>query len=391
MVAPRTLVVVLAGGAGGRLELLTRDRAKPAVPYAGHYRLVDVPLSNCLHSGLSDVWVIQQSNPVSLGDHLRNGRPWDLDRTRGGLLLLPPRQGPDKGGWSKGTADALCKHTDLIRDFAPAALVVLSADAVYALDYEAAVREHLASGAAVTMVTTRVDPDDAGRYGVVEVEDGHVTGYAYKPDDPAGDLVTNEVFVFDPGPTLDLLDELGEQAGEDGPGDLGDGLLPRLVAKGAAREHRLDGYWRDLGTVDAYWSAHMDLVVDEPPYDPGDPDWPLTTEAGHHPPARVDGTVLRSLLSPGVRVSGRVERSVLSPGVVVEDGATVEHSVLLHDVVVRRGAVVRRAVLDSGVEVTSGVNVGGRDGDIVLIGQREQVTRDLPAGARQPTESQAED
>jgi glucose-1-phosphate adenylyltransferase len=221
------------------------------------------------------------------------------------------------------------------------------ADAVYALDYEAVVREHLALGAAVTMVTTRVAQEDAGRYGVVEVEDGRVSGYSYKP---------------------------GEQAGEDGPGDLGDGLLPRLVAKGAAREHRLEGYWRDLGTVDAYWSAHMDLVADEPPYDPGDPDWPLTTEASHHPLARVDGTVLRSLLSPGVRVSGRVERSVLSPGVVVEDGATVEHSVLLHDVVVRRGA------LDSGVEVTTGVSVGGQAGDIVLVGRGEQITRDLPAG-----------
>jgi glucose-1-phosphate adenylyltransferase len=231
MAQPRTLVVVLAGGAGSRLELLTHSRAKPAVPYAGHYRLVDVVLSNCHHSGLSEVWLTQQTNPVSLTDHLNGGRPWDLDRTRGGLLVLAPRQDKDtgKGGFAQGTADVLWRHTELIRDWAPEALVVVSADAVYALDYEVVVREHLESGAQVTMVTTRVDPDDASRYGVVQVEDGRITDYAYKPEAPAGDLVTNEVFVFDPGTVLDLLDELGEAAGDDGLEDLGDEVLPRLV------------------------------------------------------------------------------------------------------------------------------------------------------------------
>ena len=211
-------------------------------PYAGHYRLVDVVLTNCLHSGLPDVWITQQTNPVSLSDHLNGGRPWDLDRTRGGFLALAPRQDKDtgKGGFSSGTADVLWRHTELIRDFGPEALVVVSADAVYALDYEEVVRGHLASDADVTMVTTQVDPDDASRYGVVLVEDGRVTDYAYKPDEPKSDLVTNEVFVFTPRPVLDLLDELGDAAGEDGPGDLGDALLPRLVEAGRAREHRFE-------------------------------------------------------------------------------------------------------------------------------------------------------
>jgi glucose-1-phosphate adenylyltransferase len=289
MVQPRVLVVVLAGGAGSRLELLTRTRAKPALSYGGHYRLVDIALSNCLHSGFADVWVVEQNNPVSLADHLNSGRPWDLDRTRGGLLVLHPRleAGSDKQGWHQGTADALWRHTRLIREFGPEALVVLSADAVYALDYEKVVSGHLASDAHVTMVTTRVAASDASRYGVVEVEDGRVTEYAYKPDDPASDLVTNEVFVFTPGPVLDLLDELGEAAGDDGLEDLGDDLLPRLVADGRAREHRFDGYWRDLGTVEAYWQAAQDLVRTDPPYDPGDRSWPLTTVGGDRAAARV--------------------------------------------------------------------------------------------------------
>ena len=383
MVQPRVLVVVLAGGEGGRLELLTDERAKPVVPYAGHYRLIDVTLSNVLHSGLSDVWIVEQTHPFSLQDHLANGRPWDLDRTSGGLRLLHPRQGTgERDGWQKGTADALWRYAELIRGFAPEALVVLSADAVYALDYETVVRGHLGSGATVTMGTTRVDPDEASRYGVVRVEDGRVTDYAYKPEDPRSDLVTNEVFVFDPEPTLGLLEELAEDAEL---ADLGDALLPRLVAEGRAREHRLDGYWRDLGTVEAYWDAHMELVRPDPPFDPADPDWPLRTNGGGAPAARVrSGAVVEaSLLSGGCDVAGTVRGSVLSRGAVVEPGAEVVDSVLLEDVVVRRGARVVRAVLDAGVQVAPGVTVGG-EGDITLAGHGRTVEQDLPAGGRLP-------
>src|SRR3954451_21005968 len=177
----RSLVVILAGGAGGRLELLTRQRAKPAVPFAGTHRLIDFPLSNCHNAALEDVWVAQQFNPISLSDHLANGRPWDLDRTTGGLLVLQPRLGhDDREGFQHGTADSLWRNAPLMREFAPEALVVLSADAVYTQDYGARVGEHCESGAAVTMVTTEVDPDDAGRYGVVEVDGGAVCHYAYK-------------------------------------------------------------------------------------------------------------------------------------------------------------------------------------------------------------------
>ena len=181
----KTLVVVLAGGAGGRLELLTHERAKPAVSFAGTHRLIDFPLSNCANSGLSDVWVAQAFNPISLSDHLANGRPWDLDRTTGGLLILQPRLGHDeRGGFPSGTADVLWRNAPMIREFEPEALVVVSADAVYALDYGALVEEHMRTDSAVTMVTTEVEPDDAARYGVVQVEGERITEYVYKPDEP---------------------------------------------------------------------------------------------------------------------------------------------------------------------------------------------------------------
>src|SRR5919112_3592038 len=174
---PRTrpLVIILAGGQGGRLELLTRRRAKPAVPFAGTHRLIDFPLSNCHNSGLSDVWVAQQYNPISLSNHMANGRPWDLDRTMGGLLLLQPRLGHDeREGFQQGTADSLWRNAPLVREFAPEALVVVSADAVYVQDYGELAEEHVEAGADVTMVTYRVAADDAGRYGVVQVRDGRV-------------------------------------------------------------------------------------------------------------------------------------------------------------------------------------------------------------------------
>jgi glucose-1-phosphate adenylyltransferase len=383
-VKPRILLLVLAGGAGGRLELLTERRAKPTVPYAGHYRLLDVPLSNALHSGLEHVWVVEQHNPVSISDHLANGRPWDLDRTTGGLLVLHPHLGAGKEGWHSGTADAVWRQAGLVRELAPDALVVVSADAVYRLDYDDVVARHLSSGAAATMVTTRVDPADAGRYGVVQVAGGRVTDYAYKPDEPASDLVANEVFAFDPARVLTLLDELADKARDDGLDDLGDELLPRLVDDGAVREHRLDGYWRDLGTVEAYWQAHRDLVQHEPPFRPDDEAWPLVTLSGRAGPARVrrGADVVDSLLSPGSTVEGAVSGSVLSPGVVVEAGATVVDSVLLHGVVVRSGASVRRSVVDADAEIAAGT-VGG-DGDVTLVGSGERIEGDVAPGARVP-------
>ncbi|MFP5318069.1 MAG: glucose-1-phosphate adenylyltransferase family protein [Acidimicrobiia bacterium] len=358
--------MVLAGGAGSRMGALTERRAKPALPFAGHHRLIDFVLSNCTNSGIADVWVIEQFLPHSLEDHLANGRPWDLDRTRGGLLTLHPFSGGEEGGFHQGNADALWRHRRLIEEFGADVVVVLSADAVYSLDYRLVVDRHLEVGADVTMVTTRVS-EDAGRFGVVEVDEeggGRVVGFAYKPDSPSSDLVTTEVFAYRPGVLLSTLDEL---AGDDGGlEDFGDQLLPRLVDGGKAWEYRLDAYWRDVGTPQSYWEAHQDVLAGRTPgFDLDDRSWPVRTTAGHRPPAWVAGSasVVDSLLSPACRVEGRVVGSVLSPGVVVEEGAVVERSVLLHGAVVRAGARVEQAIVDTGFEVAAGQVVRSDDPD----------------------------
>ncbi len=388
MALPRILVLVLAGGAGGRLELLTDQRAKPAVPFAGVYRLIDFPMSNCQHSKIPDVWVSVQFHPVSLSEHLSNGRPWDLDRTYGGLTMLPPFKGTARAGWNTGTADSLWRQADLIRDFAPDALVVVSSDAVYKLDYREVVESHLDSDAEVTMVTTEVEPDDASRYGIVRLGDGdRVADYAYKPEEPATTTATNEVFVFSPTPTLNRLEALAEDAGEDGLEDLGSHLLPAQTRDGLARAFPLPGYWRDVGTVPAYWEAHRDYLSPEPPIDLDDPAWPVHTRGGRRSAARIlsGAEIDDSLISGGTHVGGVVRGSVLSPGVTVEKGATVVDSVLLPGAVVRAGATVTRAVLDDRVEIGESAEVGG-DGDITLVGAAAKVDAGarIQAGARFP-------
>ena len=382
----KTLVLILAGGAGGRLELLTHTRAKPAVPFAGTHRLIDFPLSNCHNSRIDDVWISQQFNPVSLTDHVSNGRPWDLDRTSGGLLVLHPRQGNEAGtGFQDGTGEALWSQADLIRQFDPDALVVLSADAVYKLDYYALAEEHCEAGKAVTIVTTEVEPEDADRYGVVQVKGDKVTDYVYKPDEPKGSTISNEVFVFTPDPVLKVLDELEKELGQDDLDDLGHYLLPRLVDAGEARAHPFDGYWRDVGTIDAFHECHMELVEDEPPIDLDDPAWPILTRAiANRASAQVcsGASIASSLIAPGAKVAGDVSGSVLGRGVVVEKGATVRDSVLLPGAIVRAGATVNRAIIDDHVDVRA--DVGEPGGAIALIGLHTTVDETLPAGARYP-------
>jgi glucose-1-phosphate adenylyltransferase len=261
MAREKVLALILAGGTGGRLETLTRKRAKPVTPFAGVYRLIDFPLSHCVHSGLSDIWVIEQYELHSLNEHLSNGRPWDLDRTYGGLQVLPPNQskhGEEEGGFAQGNADAIWRQRTLIREFAPDVLLVLSSDHIYKLDYRDVLDRHSEQKAALTLVSTRVPREQACRFGVVEVDGGgRVTGFEHKPESPRSDLVTTEVFAYDARKLLATLDALAEEGGkdgeEDGPSlkDFGDKLLPRLVAEGTSSTSA----WKDTGGTSARWTA----------------------------------------------------------------------------------------------------------------------------------------
>ncbi len=396
----RILAIVQAGGAGGRMDVLTRERAKPALPFAGVYQLVDFPLSNLAHSGVTDVWLSLQFQGASLEEPVANGRPWDLDRTRGGLRLLMPEQGTgseEEDGFARGNADELFRIRDQVRAADPEVVLVLSADHVYRFDYLDAVATHRRHDAECTVVTSEVPLEEAGDHATVEAgEDGVVTGFAYKPDEPTTTTVATEVFVYDPRVLVEVLEQLhrersaAAEEGDSGLGDFGDVLLPRLVERGRTVVHAMPGYWRDLGQPHLYLAAHRDVLLeDQGLFD--DPQWPILTRQPQRVPARVlDGAEVRdSLVSPGARVAGTVVRSVLGPGVVVEAGASVRDSVLFADCVVGAGASVDWAVVDEGSVVAAGAVVGRADADgtgdpdaVTIVGRDSLVDEPLEDGAR---------
>lgn len=364
MKPPSVLAIVLAGGAGGRLGTLTDKRAKPALPVAGTYRLIDIPLSNLHHSGFSDVWMVQQYQPNSLNDHLANGRHWDLDRTNGGLRVMAPFEGRAGEGFADGNADSLYRQAAFIREFNPDLVLLLSADHLYQLDFRDVVKTHLDAGATATIVTTRFD-GDASAHGVVEVSGGAVTGFEYKPDKPKTDLVATEVFLFDAMHLLETLELLEKE--EDGLEDYGDQLLPHLVEHSKVVEHRLEGYWLDLGTPENYHRAHMELLDGEGmPFD--DPAWPIITGSPRRLPAFVGkgAVVADSMLAPGSRVLGEVTHSVIGPGTVVEAGAVVVDSILLDGITVPSGARVHRSIVDSGATLDADARIGSDDAVTVV-------------------------
>lgn len=341
------LAIVLAGGEGGRLGPLTEKRAKPVVSYGGTYRLIDFALSNLARAGIEDVWIVQQYRPYDLNRHLSNGRPWDLDRNRGGLLVMPPYTGGEKDGFAEGNADALHRQAEFIRDLAPEVVISLSADHVYRIDVDAVLRRHRETKAGCTMVTTELPGHDLTRYAVVGAEEGRIVRFDYKPEEPEGDLVGTELFVYDTDLLLTTLDEIAEKEELK---DYGHQLLPRLVENGQVAEFRHEGYWRDVGTLKAFLGGHLDLLGDDPAFRPDD----VRTATPLRPPAFVakGAEIEESFVSPGARVHGRVVRSVIGPGAEVPKGVVVEDSVLLPDSRVEES--VRFAIVDEGFVATTG-------------------------------------
>jgi glucose-1-phosphate adenylyltransferase len=393
----RVLALVQAGGAGGRMDVLTRERAKPLLPFAGVFQLVDFPLSNLANSGITDVWLSVQFQGAGLGEEVANGRPWDLDRNRGGLRLLMPEEGTgatDEEGFAKGNADELYRFRDQVVVEAPEVLVVLSADHVYRFDVMEAVATHRRTEAECTVVTTTVPISEASDHATVEADDqGRVTDFAYKPDQPSTGTVATEIFVYDPAVLVSVLEELHRELGPDagkgdtGLGDYGGHLVPRLVDRGRTFVHEMPGYWKDLGQPHKYLEAHRDVLTDDQGV-LGDLDWPILSHQQQRPAARVleGGRISDSLVSPGSRVSGTVVRSVLGPGVVVDEGAVVRDSVVFRDTQVQSGSRLDWTVVDQDCVIGPDAEVGSPDTDpddpdaIVLIGRRSTVGRGVTLG-----------
>jgi glucose-1-phosphate adenylyltransferase len=353
------MAVILAGGEGERLSILSQERAKPAVPFGGKYRIIDFTLSNCVNSGIDDVVVLTQYNPRSLNDHIGLGRPWDLDRNTGGVKLLQPYIARGQlAEWYRGTADAVLRNLRVLENNPADTILVLAGDHIYKMDYQPFVAAHRRHRADVTIAVRRVPLAEASRMGILGMdENDRVTEWQEKPKQPKSDLASMGVYVF-------TKKTLRRWLSEDRV-DFGANVVPSMLEAGArVFGYRYNGYWQDVGTIQSFWEANMALLDDEPALDLYDKEWIIHTRSEERAPAKVGPTaqVHRSLISHGCMIAGTVVNSVLSPGVRVEVGAVVRESIVMFDSVIRSGAVVDRAILDKEVVVGQGAIVG--DGPI---------------------------
>jgi glucose-1-phosphate adenylyltransferase len=360
-VSANPYALILAGGLGSRLCILSEKRAKPAVPFAGKYRIIDFTLSNCVNSGLFDVGILTQYRPLSLRDHIGIGRPWDLDRRRGGVELLQPYQGWSENEWYRGTADAVYQNWDRVAEREAEHLVVLSGDHVYRMDYGPMIAAHMERGADATVAITEVPIPEAVAFGVVRTDaSGWITGFLEKPKDPPSGRISMGVYVFR---TAALYEALQRDAERNTPHDFGKSVLPAMVERGRVTAFPHVGYWQDIGTLDSYFRANLDLVAADPPFPLEDPRWPIYSPPTENPPVRLgpEARVRSAVVTHGSIVNGTVERCVLSPGAIVEEGAVVTDSILLAGCWVGPGAVLNRCILDKRVHVGARARVG--DGD----------------------------
>jgi glucose-1-phosphate adenylyltransferase len=396
----KVLAVILAGGRGEPLSVLTEHRAEPAVPFAAKYRIIDFVLSNCVNSDIYDVAVITQFQPQSLKNHIGIGKPWDLDRRRGGVRVLQPFIGREESGWQKGTADAVYQNLNFIIESRADYVLVLAGDHIYRMDYRPMIEFHLQRGADVTLGAVVVRPDESQRFGMLETDaSSRVVTFEEKPAQPRGTLGSMGIYVFSTGT---LAQVLVEDARLDAEGELssrhefGRDVIPAMIARGQrVFAYPFTGYWQDVGTVKAYWEAHMGLLAEPPAFDLYDPSWVVHTVSEERPPAFVHrgSRISRSLISHGCIVRGQVERSVLSPGVVVEEGAVVRDSIIFSGTVIGAGSVVDCAILDKNVTVGSNSRIG--DGEdmtpnrrkpdrlntgVTLVGKGSRLPDNLPVG-----------
>ncbi len=379
----KTRAVIMAGGEGSRLGTLTAKRTKPAVPFAGKYRIIDFTLSNCVNSNLFDIMILAQYRPHSLIDHIGAGGPWDLNRDfSGGVRIYTPYKARGTSDWYLGTADAVQQNFRFIKQSSPDFVLVLSGDHIYVMNYDALIAFHVDHQADVTICTIRVPLEEASRFGILSVDKGYrVTNFEEKPPAPESDLVNMGVYLFN----IELLDRiLWEDRGQSSSShDFGKDILPRLVAEGArVFAFPYTGYWVDVGTVDSYWNAHMDLLKELPPIDLTDRSWVVHTRTEERPPVRISsGAVVRdSMITDGCVLSpgAVVERSILSPGVRVLPGAVVRESVILTDAVIHPGAKVERAIIDKQVTVGENAAVGAielstQTPRITMVGKNSQL------------------
>lgn len=362
--------VILAGGEGRRLGPLTMKRAKPAVPFAGKYRIIDFTLSNCVNSNVFNIYILAQYRPHSLIEHLGQGRPWDLDRSfTGGIHILQPYLGNQDTDWYAGTADAVTQNLNFVRRGYPDYVLILAGDHVYELDYSSLIDFHRESKADATVACIHVTPDDASRFGILEVaNDQFISKFEEKPEKPSSTLASMGIYVF----SYEMLEEAlaADRYRTNSAHDFGRDIIPQMLEEGRrVAAYHYDGYWIDVGTIETYWEAHMHLLNSPPAINLNDRTWIIHTQSEERPPAQIaaGASIRNSMISEGAYVAkgAYVEQSVISPGVFIGPSAVVRESVIFNDTYIEQGAVIERSIIDK--QVVIGTN--SRVGSILELGE----------------------
>lgn len=358
------IAMLLAGGQGSRLYALTQQTAKPAVSFGGKYRIIDFPLSNCINSGIDTVGVLTQYQPLALNEYIGNGAPWDLDRTRGGVTVLPPYQGSKHSDWYKGTANAIYQNIHFIKRYSPDYVLILSGDHIYKMDYSALLASHKANGAACTVATITVPIEEASRFGICNTNpDGSIYEFEEKPKQPKNDQASMGIYIFNTDVLIRYLEE--DEADPASQNDFGKNIIPNLLRAGERLfAYSFSGYWKDVGTIGSLWEANMDLLGPNPVLNLGDRNFRIYSRNTARPPQFIGQTaqISNSMISEGSHICGKVVDSILAGGVVVDEGAEIHHSVIMSDVHIRSGARVYYSIIDSDADIGEHVTVGDPNG-----------------------------
>ena len=381
--------MLVAGGQGSRLGILTKKVAKPAVPYGGKYRIIDFPLSNCTNSGIDTVGVLTQYQPLELNAYIGSGAPWDLDISNGGVFVLPPYQKGKSGEWYRGTANAIYQNIAFIEQYNPDYVLILSGDHIYKMDYNAMLNYHIRHGADATIAVREVPWEEAPRFGIMNTDsDDRIIEFEEKPKNPKSNKASMGVYIFTWEKLRHYLEN--DEADKKSNNDFGKNIIPNMLNdKQVLVAYSFNGYWKDVGTIESLWEANMDLLETPMPIDMHDKRWRIFAKNPGMAPHYIakGATVHDSLITEGCEVYGNVNHSILFAGVIIEEGAKVESSVIMPGSIIRRGAVVQRAIVAENAEVGPGAIVGEETGNIAVIGTGIS----LPAGVHIPAGQQVDE
>lgn len=378
------IAMLLAGGQGSRLYDLTKQTAKPAVTFGGKYKIIDFPLSNCINSGIDTVGVLTQYQPLALNEYIGNGAPWDLDRQRGGLSVLPPYKGYKNSDWYKGTANAIYQNITFIKQFNPEYVLILSGDHIYKMDYSLMLDQHKKTGAACTVATITVPMEEASRFGICNTnKDGSIYEFEEKPKVPKNNQASMGIYIFTTKTLIEYLEI--DEADDESENDFGKNVIPNLLANGEKLyAYNFSGYWKDVGTISSLWESNMDLIGDDPKLKLSDRAFRIYSRNMARAPQYLGerALIVNSLVSEGCKIYGTVENSVLSGGVTVEEGAVIKDSVIMEDVLIKKGAKVYSSIVDSDTEIEAGVTVGTENADksrITVVAKSSSVSKSVTA------------